>query len=144
MRTGPSHLLLLAVVTGCLASAAIASASTWVPTLASASHGEANAQAQPSAPTGVSAACTSPTLKTIKVTWSAVTHATSYSIYKSTTSATSGYSLAASGVTGTAWTSATLSNATYWFEVGVSIGTNWVSPNSTATASHTISISGCA
>ncbi len=149
MRTSesPRHrhlLLLLLVLTGCvLTTAEVASASSWLETLAPGSNAESHAQAQPSAPTGLSASCTSATAKTIKVTWGAVTHATSYSVYKSTTSSTTGYSLAASGVTGTSWTSATLSNATYWFQVAVVVGTNWVSPNSAAPASRTISSSGC-
>jgi hypothetical protein len=91
----------------------------------------------------VSAACTSQLAKTIKVTWSAATHASSYSVYKSTTSATSGYTLAASGISTTTWTSGTLSNATYWFEVAANIGSHWASPNSAATASHTITSVGC-
>src|SRR5258708_406840 len=99
MRTrSSSHLLLLVVIVGVLlwSSADVASASSWVPTIAAGSTGEAHAQAQPSAPTGVSAVCTSSAGKTIKVTWSAVSHATSYSIYKSTTSASSGFTPTAS------------------------------------------------
>ena len=108
--------------------------------LAASSKGEAHAQALPSAPTGVSAACAAPTTsKTIKVSWSAVTHATNYSVYDSTTSATGTYSLVASGVATTSWTSGTLITGThYWFEVTVTVGSNWASAKSSATAQSTI------
>jgi hypothetical protein len=118
-------------------------ASKWVVALATGSKGEAHAQAAPVAPTGVGAVCTSSSGKTIKVTWSAVTHATSYLIYESTTSASSGFTLVASGVTGTSWTSATLSSANYWFEVAAAIGTNWLGAKSASTGESTISSSGC-
>ena len=100
-----------------------------------AAQGEAHAQALPSAPTGVTAACAAPTTsKTIKVSWTAVTHATTYSVYDSTTSATGTYSLIASGVATTSWTSGTLTSGThYWFEVTVNVGSNWASAKSTAT-----------
>jgi len=139
-----SRLLLAVPLTFALLSApGIASASSWVDTLASGSRGQAQAQVLPSAPVSVVALCTSPTTKTIQVTWAALTHATSYSVYQSTTSASTGYSLAASGVIATSWTSGTLPKATYWFELAGYIGTNWVSPNSTATGSHVIATGGC-
>ena len=138
------HLRVLAAAAGILLSVpGTASASNWSNPLASASHGQARSQGLPSPPSPVSAACISPTGKTIKVTWSAATHASSYTVYKSTVSATSGYTVAASGITTTTWTSGTLSNATYWFEVSTSVGTSWVSPNLTATGSHTITTAGC-
>jgi hypothetical protein len=130
-------------VGGVLFMPGVATASNWANPLNQGSHGEGHTQALPAAPSGVSAACTSLTGKTIKVTWNAVTHASGYSIYQSTVSASSGYGLVASGITGTSWTSGTLSNATYWFEVAAKIGTNWASPNSTATGSHIIATAGC-
>ncbi len=92
------------------------------------------------APSGAAAACAAPTTsKTIKVSWNAVTHATSYPVYDSTTSATGTYSLVASGVSTTSWTSGTLTAGTnYWFEVVTVIGSNWVSAKSSATAESTI------
>ncbi len=112
----------------------------WVVHVAAGSKGEAHAQALPSAPTGVSAACSAPTTsKTVKVSWSAVTHATNYSVYDSTTSATGTYSLVASGVAATSWTSGTLTTGTnYWFEVTVNFGSNWASAKSSATGESTI------
>ena len=115
-------------------------AGNWVVHLAAGSKGEAHAQTLPSAPTGVSAACAAPTTsKTIKVTWSAVTHATTYSVYDSTTTATGTYTLVASGVATTSWTSGTLTTGThYWFEVVTNVGSNWTSAKSAASAESTI------
>jgi hypothetical protein len=126
-----------------LAGTGMASATSWTDALASSSKAQAQAQVLPSAPAGVSAACTSSSGKTIKVTWSAVTHASSYSVYKSTTSSSSGFSVTATGVVGVSWTSGTLSNATYWFQMAADIGTNWLGANSASTASHIISTAGC-
>jgi hypothetical protein len=125
-----------------LQDAALA-ATTWVVHLAAGSSGEGHTRALPSAPTGVSAACNAPTTSnTIKVTWSAVTHATTYSVYDSTTSATGTYTLVASGVTTTSWTSSALTASTnYWFEVVVKVGTNWASVKSSATGESTINAS---
>ncbi len=115
-------------------------AGNWVVHLATGSKGEAHAQALPSAPTGVSAACAAPTTSgTVKVSWSAVTHATNYSVYDSTTSATGTYTLVASGVATTSWTSGILTTGTnYWFEVTVNFGSKWASAKSSATGESTI------
>jgi hypothetical protein len=115
-------------------------AGNWVVHAAAVTSGEAHAQALPSAPTGVSAACAAPTTsKTIKVSWSAVTHATNYSVYDATTSAAGTYSLIASGVATTSWTSAALTAGTnYWFEVVTNVGSNWTSVKSAATGESTI------
>jgi cellulose 1,4-beta-cellobiosidase len=115
-------------------------ATNWLVTLRTASSGEGHSQTVPSAPTGVSAACAAPTTaKTIKVSWTAVTHATTYTVYDSTTSATGTYSSIAAGVTTTSWTSGTLTAGTnYWFEVTASVGSNWTSPRSSATGESTI------
>jgi hypothetical protein len=118
-------------------------ATNWVPTLHASSAGQAQARGVPAAPTGSTAACTSSSAKTVKVSWAAVTRATSYTVYDTTTSATGTYSAVATGVTGTSWTSGTLSAANYWFEVAASTGTNWLGAKSAATAESTISASGC-
>ncbi len=118
-------------------------ATSWKPGLAAGSKGEAHSQAIPVAPTGVSAVCAAPTTtKTIKVTWSAVTHATAYAIWQSTTSATGTYSSVATGVSGTSWTSGTLTAGTnYWYEVVADVGTNWASSKSSASGESTINSS---
>ncbi len=115
-------------------------AGNWVVHQATGSKGESHAQALPSAPTGVSDSCPAPvTSKTIKVTWTAVTHATSYTVYDSTTSATGTYAQIATGVATNSWTSGTLTSGThYWFEVTVTIGSNWASVKSSATVQSTI------
>ena len=119
---------------------AVDAATNWVVHLATGSSGESQSRAVPAAPTGVAAACAAPTTsKTIRVTWSAVTHATTYSVYDATTSASGTYTLAASGVATTSWTSGTLTVGTnYWYEVTALIGTNWVSVKSSASGESTI------
>ena len=120
----------------------ISQASTWLPHLVAGSSGHAHSATLPVANTPA-ASCPAPTTsKTIKVSWSAATHATSYSVYQSTTSATAGYTLAVRGVTTTSWTSGTLPAATHWFEVVVVSGTKWTSANSAATSQATIHSTG--
>jgi hypothetical protein len=115
-------------------------ASNWLVQVAAGSKGESQASVLPAAPSGIAASCAAPTTaKTIKVTWNAVTHATTYSVYDSTTSAGGTYSLIASGVATTSWTSGALTSGTnYWFEVVVIVGTNWASVKSSATGESTI------
>ncbi|HMC40354.1 MAG TPA: hypothetical protein VKI19_11875 [Acidimicrobiales bacterium] len=81
--------------------------------------------------------------RTIIVSWSAVGHSSSYKVYESTTSASSGFALVASQVASTSWTTASLSSATYWFEVASAVGTGWTSSTSTTTAPRTITGSNC-
>ena len=72
------------------------------------------------------------------VSWAAVTHATTYTVYQSTTSATSGFTAAATGVTTTSWTSSTLNSGNYWYKVTVTLGGNWASAQSAATREATV------
>jgi hypothetical protein len=133
-------LALLAVVT--LVGGPAPGATSWIVTLHSNSAAEGSAGALPAAPTGLAVSCPSPSLsKTIKVSWSSVTHATTYAVYDSTTSATGTYNLVAGGVTTTSWTSGALSKGNYWYEVTASIGTNWASVKSSASGESTISSS---
>jgi hypothetical protein len=144
MRRGA---LLVAVVTsGALALTTVVgpagAAGNWTVGLHASSSGEAHAQALPSAPTA-SSACASPaTGKKVTVTWGAITHATGYGVYQSTTSATGTYTLQTT-VTTTSWTSAVLSTGNYWYEVVANIGSNWASAKSSATAQRTISSTTC-
>jgi hypothetical protein len=137
--------LLVVLVVGTALSVVCASGTAWATTnwvvhLATGSSGEAHALTLPAAPASPAASCNSPvTTKTIKVTWSAVTHATTYLLYDSTTSATGTYSLIASGVAATSWTSGSLTSGTrYWFEVVADVGSNWSSVKSAATGSSLI------
>ena len=142
---GPAQRWLLGVgaLGAILATSGTAWATNWVVALHTASAGAAKAQAAPAAPASPAAACTSSSAKTVKVSWSAVTKATTYTVYDATTSATGTYTSLASGITTTSYTTATLSAANYWFEVAAYIGTNWVGTKSTATTESTISSSGC-
>jgi hypothetical protein len=123
-------------------SAGPAAASSWAIALKAGSAGEAKAQAAPAPPTSTSAVCVSSALREVAVTWSAVAHSTSYSVYDSTTTSSGSYAAVATGVSGTSWTSTTLSAANYWFEVTAYVGTKWVSAKSSATGETTISASG--
>jgi hypothetical protein len=120
-----------------------AAASNWTIPLHTAPTAQARAQGAPTTPTAVSAACVSSTLKQVKLTWTAVTHASSYTIYQSTTTATGTYTAVATGVTTSPWTSTTLASGNYWYKVAASIGTNWTSVQSSATAERTITTGGC-
>ncbi len=144
MRLGA---LLVVLVAGVALNVLIASGGAWAATnwavhLATASKGEARAQTLPSAPGSPAAGCAAPTTSgTIKVTWSAVTHATGYTIYDSTTSATGAYNQIGNSTT-SPWTSSTLTSGTnYWFEVVATIGSNWSSAKSSATGESTINSS---
>jgi hypothetical protein len=118
-------------------------AATWTTGLASGSSGESQGQAAPAAPANPTATCTSGLSNTVNLTWSAVTHATTYTVYDSTTSASTGYAVLTSGVTTTSYTTGALSSASYWFEIAAYVGTNWVSANSAATAKRTIFLITC-
>jgi hypothetical protein len=117
-------------------------AGTWTVGLSTGSKGQAHSLPVAS-PTGVTSSCPAPTTsRTVRVSWTAISHAT-FSVYVSTTSATSGYSLTASGVTGSNWTSGTLTSGTYWFEVATVYSTAWTSARSAAAASRVISSTSC-
>jgi hypothetical protein len=120
-----------------------AGASSWAVAVAAGSAANAVAGALV-APTGVTGTCGNGQNKTsVVVTWTGAAHAATYTIMQSTTSATSGYSTAASGVAGLSWTSpAGSSGTTYWYEV-VTVAGNWSSGASSATAAHTIGTNSC-
>ena len=89
-------------------------------------------------------ACTSPaSAKTVKVSWTAVTHATAYAVYQSDTTANGTYTLQTSGVATTSWTTAALTTGDYWYEVVTDVGSNWASTKSAASAERVISSSAC-
>jgi hypothetical protein len=104
---------------------------------AAGSNGLAKALTLPGSPVSPAAACLSASTKQVVVTWVAVPLATSYTIYRSSTSGTSGFGVTATGVTVTTWTSATLANGNYWFAVAAVIGSNWTGPMSAATGETT-------
>jgi hypothetical protein len=115
-------------------------ASTWAINVTSASQvAEAKAQAQPAAPVSVSASCVALQTK-VTVAWGGVTAATSYSVYESNTSSSTGFALAASGLTTTSWTSTSLTAGSYWFTVVAYQGSNWASAMSLPAGPRTISL----
>jgi len=119
-----------------------AAASGWTVGSAAGSTSLVQADALPGAPGGVTATCSLLT-PDITVTWSAVPHATSYTVYQSTTAAGGPYSVAASGVTGNSWSSSGLALATFWYEVSATVGTNWEGARSAPTAGNTITLLLC-
>ena len=118
-------------------------ASSWTIAVQNGSSGEATSSGLPSAPAGASASCTSSVGNTIKVTWNSVTHASTYSVYQATSAATGPYSLVASGVSATTWTSGALALGNFWYEVAAVAGNNWQGPNSSATGETTILAVAC-
>jgi hypothetical protein len=119
-----------------------AAGTPWIVGLAAGNSGEAQAWNLPPAPVAT-AACSGVLLGSIVVTWAAAPPAATYTVYQSTTSATSGYSVAASNVTTLTYTQSGLGLGSYWFEVAGSVGTNWTSPKSAATAKKTITLVLC-
>lgn len=94
------------------------------------------------APAGATATCV-PATTTITVTWTAATHATTYTILESTTSATAGFGPVATGVTGSSRTSPPLADGSYWFQI-TAVDYNWSSPApSPATTQRSISTGSC-
>jgi hypothetical protein len=135
-----------AALTGPLFCAAPAEAASagWSPALTQGSHGEAQSGTLPSAPGKPGSSCVSSTARQITVTWTASVRATTYSIYQSTTSATTGFTVTATGITTTSWTSpAQLAAGSYWFKVVATTGTKWAGAQSTATAQRTIGSGSC-
>ncbi len=124
-----------------LACVGPAAASSWAIAVGTGSSGEVQSSSLPAAPGGPAAACVSSSSNTIKVTWSAVTDASSYTVYEATSASTGPYSAAATGITSTSWTSGSLSSGNYWFEVSAYEGTNWQSTDSAATAESTVTSS---
>ena len=120
-----------------MATAPLSRASAWSIPLTAGGRGQSTAQPAPAAPATPAATCTSSTGNTVRVTWTAVTHATTYTVLQATAAASGPYSTVAT-LAGTSWTSGALANGNYWFEVTATIGTNWTSPRSTATTKRVI------
>ena len=134
-----ARLWLTLVIAGALMTAAsTAVASSWLVS-AGVARGQGRASAAPAPPPTPTAACASNT--TVTVTWTAVTHATGYTVYQATSSA--GLFSPVTSVAGTTWTSGTLSAGptTYFWKVATKVAANWISTQSTATAGNTISSS---
>jgi len=112
-------------------------ASAWSTSVTAGARGQGTAQPAPAAPATPTATCVSSLGNTVKVSWAAVAHATSYTVLQATASASGPFTVVAT-VSPTSWTSGALASGSYWFEVKATIGTNWTSPASTATTQRTI------
>ena len=131
--------LLLALSAGPAVPAhALTLPAAWPIGLGASGTGQAGAGGAPAAPTGATSACVSALSNQVTVTWNAVTRASTYSVYYSSVSSSGPYSLLASGIAGTSYTTGGLAVATFWFEVAAVTGTYWQGPNSAATAGRTI------
>ncbi len=117
-------------------------ATNWTVHVATVNSGEAQAAALPTTPTATSACASPASSKIVKVSWAAITHATTYGVYQSNTSATGTYTLQTS-VSTTSWTSAALATGNYWYEVIANTGSNWASAKSAATVERKISSTAC-
>jgi hypothetical protein len=135
------HIPAVALVVGLLTvSASPASASAWTAALAGGSKALASAGSLV-APTGLASACVSPTGTTIKLTWTAATLASSYTVLQATDS--TGYTAVATGVTGTSWTSGALPDGfNYYYEV-TSVKGNWSSAPSASTPRRYVAGGAC-
>lgn len=130
--------LTVALLAGSALSPGPASASTaWVVSLMAGGRGQAGAAAAPGQPTTTAASCPSPFGTTIKLTWTAVAHATGYTVYQATAAAAGPYTQVASA-SGTTWTSGSLGSGHYWYQVKALVGTAWVSASSATTTQRTI------
>ena len=112
-----------------------AASTKWTVTVKSGSTGEAKSSFL--APAGATGTCVSPSEKLITVTWTALAHATSFTVYDSTTSSTTGFTVVASSVSGTSWASGSLGAGTYWFQVTAHVS-NWTSANSGSSSPRVI------
>ena len=109
--------------------------------LRAASTAEAQAQPAPPPPPPSRLLAASNQQK-VTVTWSTVSHATTYTVYKATTLAGS-YTSTVTGLTTTTWTSGTLATGNVYFKVAAYFGTKWVGTQSVATGESTITTNGC-
>jgi hypothetical protein len=130
-RTLGALIAATAVLAGSCGAAAAAS---WSVALSSSSSGQGLSQAAPSAPSAPTAVCVSGSAQTVRVGWTGVAHAASYTVYASTDGATGTYSALASGVTANPYTTSSLTPGTYTFEVAALVGGTWTSARSVASS----------
>lgn len=112
--------------------------------LKSGSKGQGHSQTQPPAPTGTpTAVCVSSSTPTVRITWTAVTHATTYTVYDSTTGSSGTYNSLATGVTTNPYTTASLGAGTYYVKVAAVVGSGWTGiQSSNTTPGRVIATSG--
>ena len=137
-----SALFAITLATVAAVAAPAGAVTNWTVQLAASSSAQATAQAVPSPPASVTSTCSLVALQ-VTVNWTAVAHAASYTVYQSTSGATGTYSVVASGVATTSWTSPILVLGTYYYEVTATVGSNWVTARSAASNGHTITLILC-
>jgi hypothetical protein len=128
--------LIAAIAVALFGCTSIAVATAWVVGLNTGSKGQGHSQTQPPAPSGTpTATCVSTSTQTVKVAWTAVTHATTYTIYDSTTGSSGTYNSLATGVATNPYTTASLAAGTYYFKVAAVVGSSpgWTGVQSTNT-----------
>jgi hypothetical protein len=134
------HRTLRAVValTAVLASScAIAAAAGWTTSLTGGA-GATRSKAAPSAPASPAAICVSSSGRTVRISWTAVAGATSYTVYDSTNGYTGPYASYATGLSSSPYTTSNLPSGTYYFKVAAVFGSNWVGAQTSATAGRQI------
>jgi hypothetical protein len=119
-----------------------AAGTPWNVGLASGNGSEAQASNLPAAPVAT-ATCSSGLPGSIVVGWAATPPAVAYTVYRSTSSGTSGFTVAASNVMTLTYTQSGLGVGSYWFAVAGSVGTNWTGPLSAPTPKRTITLVLC-
>jgi hypothetical protein len=135
-------------LTACLGAGYLAesptalAATNWLVGRGGANGGAGKADPLPAAPGSVTAACVSLLGWSIKVTWDAVPHASAYTIYRSTSSSSSGFSVYDTvGGSTTSYTDSNFSVLTsYWYRITATVGANWTGPQSASTPRRSISL----
>lgn len=135
-------------LTACLGAGTLAesqtalAATSWLVGRGGTNGGAGRAETLPAAPGAVNATCVSLLGWSISVTWSQVPHASSYTIYRSTSSSSSGFSVYDTVGGGTTnYTDANFSVLTsYWYRITATVGTNWTGPQSASTPKRSISL----
>jgi hypothetical protein len=80
--------------------------------------------------------------RTVRVGWTAVSGASSYTVYDSTTGAAGTYSSRTASARGTSYTTSTLGAGTYYFKIAAVAGSKWTGSESAATTARTIRTTG--
>jgi hypothetical protein len=135
-------------LTACLGAGYLAqpqaalAATSWLVGRGGLNGGAGKADPLPAAPGNVNATCVSLVGWSIKVSWNAVPHASSYTVYRSTSSSSSGFSVYGTvGGGTTSYTDANFSVLTsYWYRITATVGTNWTGPQSASTPQRSISV----
>jgi hypothetical protein len=143
IRAIGSVLTALAVLAAADVTAAkSAQASAWAASLQSGSKGLAQAQPLPNPPSPITATCSGLVGNAIIVSWPAVAHAASYTVYQATTA--NGQYTVVTTVSASPATAGGLALGTFFYKVTATVGATWVSAQSAASNSRNILFVACA